>query len=44
MMRNGLGRFGLNKPDYSKTCLHNPHMVFKNSQEGPNAFERGESE
>ena len=42
MMRSGLGRMGLNKPvDFSKTCFHNPNMIFRNSEEGPNAFERG---
>jgi hypothetical protein len=45
-MRNGLGRYGLGKTgtDYSKTCFHNPHMVFKENNEGPTAFERGQSE
>ena len=38
-MIKGLGRHGLNKPlDYSKTCFHNPHMVFRTQEEGPNAF------
>lgn len=33
MMRNGLGRCGLNKAglDYSKTCLHNPNMIFRST-------------
>ena len=46
MLRNGIGRVGLKKTkvDYSKTCFHNPQMVFKNTQESVNAFERGESE
>ena len=43
MMRNGLGRCGFNRAvvDYSKTCLHNPHMIFKNTEEGQTAFEKG---
>lgn len=43
MMRNGLGRCGLNKAglDYSKTCLHNPNMIFKNTEVGETALERG---
>lgn len=45
-MKGGLGRIGLNKGpvDYSKTFMHNPHFVFRNEEEGPSAFERGENE
>ena len=43
-MRHGLARHGLNRTDYTKTCMHNPHMVFKADEEGPTAIERGQSE
>lgn len=44
-MRSGFGRVGATRAgiDYSKTCLHNPHMVFKEIEEGPTAIDRGQS-
>ena len=45
LMRNGFGRVGATRGgiDYSKTCLHNPHMVFREAEEGPTAIDRGHS-
>ena len=45
-MKNGLGRYGMTRKDvdYSKTCMHNPHMIFKTTEEGLTAIDRGESE
>ena len=38
MMRNGFGKGGLRGVDYSKTCFHNPHVVFKAENEGVSAI------